>query len=57
MALNDVQHVKAVALIRALLEDPTAPTIRATAEGWLEENHPPPSAYIAAMSSLVEPEP
>lgn len=54
MALDDVQHVEAVAIIRHLLEgDPQA---RVAAEVWLEKNHPPPDAYLAAAASLAEPE-
>lgn len=53
--LNDVRHVEAVAIIRTLLNHAqltaSADVIRGV-EGWLEENHPPPPAYIAAMQQL-----
>lgn len=55
MALTDVEHVEAVALINAILDHaPSLPQpIREGAEGWLKEHHPEPAAYMAAMSSLV----
>lgn len=55
MALDDVKHVEAVAIMRAMIETPGGymmpDELKATVEGWLEENHPPPSAYMAAMRS------
>lgn len=55
--LDHVRHVEAVAMIRRGLEGPPLlPAERAAIEGWLEENHPPPEAYSAAMSSMVEQE-
>lgn len=62
MALDDVKHVEAVAMLNAVLESPSASTgmsleLKRGIEGWLEENHPPPSAYSAAMHSLVPPTP
>lgn len=56
MALTDVEHVEAVALINGILDAaPTLPPeIRTGAEGWLKEHHPEPSAYMAAMRSLAE---
>lgn len=50
--LDDVRHVEAVAIIRALIENPYGPFV-SIAEHWIETNHPPPDAYVAAMSSLV----
>ncbi len=57
MALDDVKHVEAVAIIRLLIESPWAHAMpeeqREGVEGWLTENHPPPTAYMAAMRSRV----
>lgn len=49
MALDDVRHVEAIAIIRALAEDFPMLTVHAAALAWCEENHPPPEAYMAAM--------
>ena len=49
MALNDRQHVEAVAIIRALLEDPLGPMPLRAAHQWLAENHPEPGVYMAAL--------
>jgi hypothetical protein len=48
--LDDVAHVEAVAVMRALLESPGDPFVRLAAKHWLEENHPPPEAYVAALA-------
>lgn len=51
MALDDVRHVEAVAIMHALLDgDPDGPV---AARVWCSENHPPPSAYMAAMTHLA----
>lgn len=55
MALDDVKHVEAVAIIRRLVESPDLEG-RDAAQVWLEANHPPPEAYAAAARSLTEPE-
>lgn len=54
MALDDVQHVEAVAIIKALLEaSPAIPvTAREGTEAWLADHHPEPHAYSAAMLAL-----
>ena len=49
MALNDRQHVEAVAIMRALLEDPLGPMQQRAAHQWLGENHPEPAVYMAAL--------
>lgn len=54
--LDDVKHVEAVAIMRTIIEEPGVYYVmpgglKEAVEGWLEENHPPPSAYIAAMRS------
>lgn len=56
MALNDVEHVEAVAIIRKLIETGITcdPDVTRAAVGWLEEHHPSPSAYIAAARSCIE---
>lgn len=51
MALDDVKHVEAVALIRRLL-DASDQFVNDAAEGWLRDNHPAPSVYSAAARSL-----
>lgn len=51
MALDDVKHVEAVAIIRALVERPDVQA-RDAALGWLEDNHPNPEAYAVAARSL-----
>lgn len=55
MALNDVEHVEAVALINGILDHAPSlpPEIRTGAEGWLAEHKPAPTAYMAAMRSLA----
>jgi hypothetical protein len=57
MALDDVKHVEVVAILRAVIEQPAAMALpvelRETIGGWLTENHPVPSAYMAAMRSMV----
>lgn len=52
MALDDVQHVEAVSIIRRLANYGHDPEAIVAAEVWLEKNHPPPSAYVAAAESL-----
>jgi len=55
MALTDVEHVEAVTIVRALLEQATSGVdveLRAGAEDWLERNHPSASAYAASARSL-----
>jgi hypothetical protein len=59
MALDDVKHVEAVALINGILDHAPSlpPEIRGGAEAWLAANHPNPSAYMAAMRLLSGQEP
>lgn len=59
MALDDVGHVEAVALIRRLVENPEGADPEAIVAGrnWLEVNHPSMSAYVAAAGSIGEPRP
>lgn len=52
--LDDVAHVEAVAIIRALLEAPNESLPRQAAQQWLAENHPSPTAYMAALAGLQE---
>lgn len=47
--LDDVRHVEAVAIIRALAEEFPMFRVSAAALAWCDENHPPPEAYMAAM--------
>lgn len=59
MALDDVRHVEAVALIKALVEESAERAGGMLMSGpvalrWCAENHPPPSAYMAAMTNLRE---
>jgi hypothetical protein len=54
MALDDVRHVEAVALIKALVEERGSILVGAAALAWCEENHPPPSAYMAAMTHMAK---
>lgn len=51
--LDDAAHVEAVAVIRAMLEDPANPMPRMAAKQWLLENHPSPEAYMAALRARV----
>lgn len=60
--LDDVKHVEAVAVVRALvaelsefhaIEGIACSDSMGAAEQWLAENHPSPEAYVAAMTSLV----
>lgn len=51
MALDDVQHVEAIAIIRALAGDAPTLTVSAAALAWCDENRPPPEAYMNAMRS------
>lgn len=55
--LDHVRHVEAVAIIKELVSQ-IAPmgtgTVAEAALAWCAENHPPPEAYMAAMTSLVE---
>lgn len=51
MALNDLQHVEAVAIIRRLVEGVeggAGPGSEAHLAGqiWLRENHPAPEVYV-----------
>jgi hypothetical protein len=50
MALDDVRHVEACALMRNMLDDSPllSDDVHDTVVAWLEENHPPPGAYVAA---------
>jgi len=56
MALDDVKHVEIVAILRTISEQPAFRALplelQQTAEGWLEENHPAPQAYSAAMHAM-----
>lgn len=61
MALDDVQHVEAVAIMRRLADTaayamPRDPEAVEAAEKWLKANHPEPGAYMAAMASMVREE-
>jgi hypothetical protein len=54
VALDDRQHVEAVAIMRRLVEgryEPFGvdPETYHAANQWLKENHPEPSVYVAAM--------
>lgn len=52
MALDDVQHVEAIAIIKALVElfDPTQSREPSrTALAWCTEQYPSPAAYMAAL--------
>lgn len=51
MALDDLGHVEAVAIIRALAEDAPMHTVSEAALAWCDENRPPPEAYMNAMRS------
>lgn len=57
MALDHVKHVEVVALLRTMSEQPAFRALpvelQETAEGWLEENHPPTAAYSAAMHAMA----
>lgn len=54
MALDDVRHVEAIALMQRMLDDAgDRIPYRAVVEGWLEENHPGPDAYVAALHHLA----
>lgn len=54
--LDDVRHVEAVAVVRALLnQEPGDDTPRRAAEQWLRENHPSPAAYMAALAHWSPP--
>lgn len=53
--LDDVKHVEAVAVVRALIESPGDLRANLAAQQFLKENHPPPEAYMAAMSALATP--
>jgi hypothetical protein len=52
--LDHEKHVEACALLQRIIDD-VGPLIpyRAAVEAWLEENHPEPAAYMAAMRSLA----
>ena len=61
MALNDVKHVEAYAIIRRIVEQeaPVDLELRDAAVVWMNENKPSSSAYSAAARSLgttVDPE-
>lgn len=51
--LDHVRHVEAVAILRAIVKDPGNPIPLSVAAQWIVENHPPPEAYTAAMTSHV----
>lgn len=57
MALDHVKHVEVVALLRTISEQPAFRALpvelQQTAEGWLEENHPPREAYSGAMHAMA----
>lgn len=58
MALGDLQHVEAAAIIRNLLLalgppeklDDYATLCAEAGQQWLKENHPTPAVYIAAIT-------
>jgi len=56
MALDDVGHVEAVAVIKRLFEEGSGFSIETTlaAENWLAANHPSSEAYVKAAKSAVE---
>jgi hypothetical protein len=59
MALNDLQHVEAVAILRSIQDAHDQELVRlppdlvAAVDVWLRENHPAPHTYMAAMSQSV----
>lgn len=54
--LDDVKHVEAVAVVRALLDRPHDAIVNDAAQQWLKENHPTPEMYMAAMASFATPD-
>jgi hypothetical protein len=54
MALDDRQHVEAVAIIRRLMQPTYDRETMIAAEVWLRENHPEPAVYINALASSEE---
>lgn len=63
MALDDVQHVEAAAIMRRALEEAETPPFMLTSATkialtvWLDENPPARAAYRAAMSSMAGSDP
>jgi hypothetical protein len=53
MSLSDKEHVEVVAVLRAVVEDPFDAQARRTAEFWLQEKHPSPDVYIAALKDAL----
>lgn len=53
MALDDIKHVQAVAIIKRLLKDPLDPEGRAAGEVFLGENRPEPDAYMKALRAAT----
>lgn len=53
MALDHVQHVEAIAIIKELAAYGTG-SVAEAALAWCAENRPPPEAYMAAMKSRVQ---
>lgn len=59
MALDDLQHVEAVAIIRNLVLalgprealDDYAHDCAIAGDVWLKENHPDPAVYMAALTA------
>lgn len=58
MALNDRQHVEAVAIMRCLLDAVEHVDCdragKQAATQWLAENHPQPAVYMAAMRAQID---
>lgn len=60
--LDDIKHVEAIGLLRRCLLEAShdkclSAELRTSIEGWMEENHPPPTAYVAALQSFATPSP
>lgn len=57
MALDDVEHVEAIAIIRGLAEEwplPAHESLVRAAEAWCDAHRPEPSAYMAAMRAMAD---
>lgn len=52
--LDDLRHVEAVAVIRALVEDPSDLQANLAAAQWLRENHPSPETYMSALRASAD---
>ncbi len=53
MALDDLAHVEAASIIRALHEAPHDPIAHMAAVQWLREHHPEPASYLAALRAIA----